>query len=189
MKKFRAARDGTAHARVVWLLMLGTAFLAGGCQDPVSTEAPSVKAVSPTASAAQNWERSSFFVDNVIFIDCLGENVRAFGEVLFQYHEVTTSSGNFSYHFQLRPATPNTPPFFVQGQTSGKLFRYKNGLPANESFHLGPGEVFTFVTLETYVAEDGDRLVGSLRVHLTVNANGELTVSRLEEGPLECVEK
>jgi hypothetical protein len=188
MKKFRAARDGTAHARGVWLLILGTAFLGGGCQDPAPTEARSVKVV-PTVSAAQSWERSSFLVDNVLFIDCLGENVRAFGEVLFQYHEVTTSSGNFSYHFQLRPATPNGPAFFIQGQTSGKLFRYKNGLPANESFHLGPGEVFTFVTLETYVAEDGDRLVGSLRVHLTVNANGELTVSRLEDESFKCVEK
>ena len=187
MKKPRTSRDVTAHALVVRLLILGTAFLIGGCEDPAPTEAPSVKVV-PTLSAAQSWERSSFFVDNVVFIECLGENVRAFGEVLFQYHEVTTSSGNFSYHFQFRPATPNTPPFFVQGLTSGKLFRYKNGLPANESFHLGPGEVFTFVTLEMYVAEDGDRLVGSFRVHLTVNANGELTVSRLEES-FECVEK
>jgi hypothetical protein len=189
MKKFRAAPYGTAHARVVWLLILGTVFLAGGCQDPVPTEAPSVKAVSPTASAAQNWERSSFFVDNVSFIDCLGENVRAFGEVQFQYHEVTTSSGNFSYHFQLRPATPNGPAFFIQGLTSGKLFRYKNGLPGNESFHLGPGEVFTFVIVETFVAEDGDRVIGKVNQHLTVNANGELTVSRDEEESFRCVER
>ena len=188
MKKFRAARDGTAHARGVWLLILGTAFLAGGCQDSAPTEARAVKVV-PTVSAAQSWERSSFLVDNVVFIDCLGENVRAFGEVLFQYHEVTTSSGNFSYHFQLRPATPNGPPFFIQGQTSGKLFRYKNGLPGNESFHLGPGEVFTFVIVEMYVAEDGDRLVGKVNIHTTVNANGELTVSRSEDESFRCVEK
>jgi hypothetical protein len=189
MKKPRTSRDVTAHALVVWLLILGTAFLIGGCQDSVPTEAPSVKAVPPTASAAQSWERSSFFVDNVFFVDCLGENVRAFGEVPFQYHEVTSSSGNFSYHFQLRPFTPNSPPFLIQGQTTGKLFRAKHGIPGNESFHLGPGEVFTFVINETYVAEDGDRLVGKLNLHLTVNANGELTVSRLEMGPLECVEK
>jgi hypothetical protein len=125
---------------------------------------------------------------DVVFIDCLGENVRAFGEVPFQYHEVTSTSGNFSYHLQVRPATPNGPPFFIQGQTSGKLFRYKNGLPANESFHLGPGEVFTFVTVETYVAEDGDRLVGKHHSHVTVNANGELTVSWLKDS-FECVEK
>ena len=189
MKKFRAAPYGTAHARVVWLLMLGTAILGGGCQDAVPTEAPSVKAVSPTASAAQSWERSSFFVDQVVFIDCLGENVRAFGEVQFQYHEVTTSAGNFSYHFQLRPATPNGPAFFIQGQTSGKLFRYKNGLPGNESFHLGPGEVSSFVTVETYVAEDGDRVVGKVRFHVTVNANGELTVSRDEDESFRCMER
>jgi hypothetical protein len=140
-------------------------------------------------SSAQSWERSSFFVDNVLFIDCLGENVRAFGEVLFQYHEVTASSGNFSYHFQLRPATPNAPPFFIQGQTSGKLFQLKNGLPGNESFHLGPGEVYSFGIVETYVAEDGDRVVGKLHLHLTVNANGDLTVSRMEEESFRCVEK
>jgi len=153
------------------------------------TEAALVKPVAPTVRAAQHWERSSFFVDDVSFIDCLGENVRAFGEVLFQYHEVITSSGNFSYHFQIRPTTPNGTPFFIQGQTSGKLFQYKNGLPGNESFHLGPGEVATFVIVETYVAEDGDRVVGKVRFHVTANANGELTVSRTEEESFRCVEK
>jgi len=171
------------------LLVLGTAFLTGGCQDPVATEAPSVSAVASTAGAAQTWERSSFFVDNVVFIDCLGENVRAFGEVLFQYHEVTTSSGNFSYHFQFRPTTPNRTPFFIQGETSGKLFRAKNGIPGNESYHLGPGEVVTFGIVETFVAEDGDRVVGKVNLHLTVNANGELTVSRMEGESFRCVEK
>ena len=186
--KFRAVRDGTAHGLSSWLLLAGSTFLAGGCQDPVSTEAPSEEAV-PTLSAAQGWERSSFVVENVLFIDCLGENVRVFGEVVFQYHEVTSGAANYSYHFQLRPATPNAPPFFIQGQTSGKLFRYKNGLPANESFHLGPGEVSSFVTVETYVAEDGDRVVGKLHLHLTVNANGALTVTRVEEESFKCVEK
>jgi hypothetical protein len=188
MKMFRAARGGTAHAAGIWLLMVGSAFIAGACQDPASTEAPSVKVV-PTFSAAQGWERSSFSVDDVLFIDCLGENVRAFGQVLFQYHEVTTSSGNFSYHFQLRPATPSSPPFFIQGLSSGKLFRYKFGLPGNESFHLGPGEVASFVIVEMYVAEDGDRVVGKVRFHVTVNANGELTVSRTEPETFRCVEK
>jgi hypothetical protein len=188
MKKFQVACDGTAHAPSLWLLTLGTVFLAGGCRDPVPTEARSVNVV-PSASATQSWERSSFFVDQVVFIDCLGENVRAFGEVQFQYHEVTTSSGNFSYHFQLRPATPNQTPFFIQGLSSGKLFRYKFGLPGNESFHLGPGEVASFVIVETYVAEDGDRVVGKVRFHVTVNANGELTVSRTEPESFRCVEK
>lgn len=152
------------------------------------TEARSVN-VGPSASASQGWERSSFLVDDVAFIPCLGENVRVFGEVQFQYHEVTTSSENFSYHFQLRPATPNQPPFFIQVLSSGQLFRYKYGLPANESFHLGAGEVTSFVTVETYVAEDGDRVVGKVRFHVTVNANGELTVSRTEPESFRCVEK
>ena len=188
MKKFRVVRKGTWHAPSLWLLTLGTTFLVGSCQETVPTEERSVNVV-PSASATQSWERASFFVDQVVFIDCLGENVRAFGEVQFQYHEVTTSAGNFSYHFQLRPATPNVPAFFIQGQTSGKLFRYKNGLPGNESFHLGPGEVSSFVTVETYVAEDGDRVVGKVRFHVTINANGELTVSRMEPESFRCVEK
>jgi hypothetical protein len=47
----------------------------------------------------------------------------------------------------------------------------------------------TFATVEMYVAENGDRLVGKHHLHLTVNANGEVTVSRLEMGSLKCVEK
>lgn len=188
MKKSRLARDGAAHAPSLLLLTLGVAVLAGGCQDQMPTEARSVNVV-PAASATQTWERSSFFVDNIVSIDCLGENARAFGEVQFQYHEVTTSSGSFSYHFQLRPVTPNGPSFFIQGLTSGKLYRYKNGLPGNESFHLGPNEVASFVIVEVFVAEDGDRVVGNVRFHVTVNAKGELTVSRTEPESFRCVEK
>jgi hypothetical protein len=188
MKKFRVARGGSAGAPSLWPLMLGAVFLVGGCQDSAPTEARSV-IVAPAASATQGWERSSFFVDDVVSIDCLGEDARAVGEVLFQYHEVVTSSGNLSYHFQLRPTTPNGPVFFIQGLTSGKLFRYKNGLPGNESFHLGPGEVASFVIVEMFVAEDGDRVVGKVRFHVTVNANGELTVSRMEPESFRCVDK
>jgi len=187
MMKLTPSHAVTAHPLPVRLLMLGTAFLIGGCQDSMPTEARSARAALPTFSAAQDWVRSSFTVDNIFFVDCLGEDVRFFGEVPFQYHQVTSSSGNFSYHFQLRPQTPNIPPFFAQGQTSGKLYTYKNGGPSNESFHLGAGEVFTVVGNETYVAEDGDRLKGKARIHVTVNANGELIVSRFEVGPHECV--
>jgi hypothetical protein len=159
-------------------LLLGV-FLIASCQGPESI-APSVTSGNPSFRADQSWERSSFFTENRIFAECLGEVVRVFGVVEFQYHEVTSGAGNFHFNFQLRPVTPNTPQFFAQGLTSGKLFQYKNGLPINESFHLAAGEVHTIVGNEVYVAANGDRLLVTYRLHVTVNANGELTASRSE---------
>ena len=180
-------RDGTVHTPCLWLLTVGMALLAGGCQDSMPTEARSVNVV-PSASATQSWERSSFFSYDVVLIYCLGESVRAFGEVLFQYHEVTTSSEISSNHFQLaRDAEPAT--LLHSGPVKRQAVPDKNGLPGNESFHLGPGEVASFVIVEMFVAEDGDRVVGKVRFHATVNANGELTVSRTDPESFRCVEK
>ena len=141
-------------------------------------------AVIPTRSAPGNganiqWERGSFYVDNPgLFIPCLGEDVRFFGEVPYKRHTVTSASENTSYHFQLVPMTPNQPPFTGVGNVSGTVWHYQNGLPINESFHLGPGEVLNVQVRESYYADNGDRLTSNVRIHFTTNANGELVVSR-----------
>jgi hypothetical protein len=182
------------HARALTFVRLLTLFLGGfllsSCRDTGAT-GPSAEHLSPTLStqASQSWVRSSFFFDNTGFVACLGENVRFFGEAPFRYHEVTSGSGNFSFHLQLVPATPNTPPFFAVAQTSGKVYLYKNGGPINETFHLAAGQVHTVIDNETYVADNGDRLTVSLRAHMTVNANGVLTVSRTEFTDFECVNR
>jgi hypothetical protein len=132
-----------------------------------------------TASASQSWLRSSLPVDNVVYCECLGEDVHWVGEFAFQFHEVTSGSGNYQYFWQALPITPKSAPFSAHGETSGKVFAAKSGSPVVETFHLGPGEVHTMVDKETYVAEDGSRLLVTYQIHVTTNANGELVVSKL----------
>ncbi len=133
----------------------------------------------PGNGAVTQWERDSFQVDNPgLFIPCLGEEVRFFGEVPYKRHTVTSASGNTSYHFQLTPVTPNQPPFTGVGNVSGTVWHYQNGLPINESFHLGPGEVLNVQVRESYYTDNGDRLTSNIRIHFTTNAGGELVVSR-----------
>jgi hypothetical protein len=155
------------------------------CGDPVTD--PPAMAPSFSTAADQSWQRSSFTVDGDVYIDCMGEDMHFFGEVPFIYHEVTSASGTFTYFYQLRPSTPTISPFLAQGETSGKLFTYKNGGPINETFQLSAGEVHTIVDREVYVADDGDRLEVELILHITTNANGDLTADHYDFSDFECV--
>jgi len=132
----------------------------------------------PGGGANQQWEHDSYYVDVNLFIPCLGEEVHFFGEVPYKRHTVVSASGNTSHHFQLLPVTPKGPPFTGVGVDSGTVWHYQNGLPINESFHLGQGEVLNVQVRENYFSEDGDRLTSIVRIHFTTNANGELVVSR-----------
>lgn len=175
--------------RFVQLLSLVIGVLAmAGCKDQLPTaplRAPS--SASLGSGADQGWIRSSFFQEGTVFVPCLGEYVRIFGEAEFQYHWVRSSSGGFNIHFQWRPVTPKGPQFYLQGISSGKLYQYSNGAPINESFHLAAGEVYSVHARETYVAADGSKLLNIFILHMTVNANGVLTVSRFESTGLTCV--
>lgn len=173
-----------------WLALF-IAFGIAGCRDyePTAPALSSPPSVANLSGAVQVWERVTVFNDNTFFIPCLNENVRIFGFVPYQYHEVASPSGGFHFTLQYRPQTPNLPPFLAEGQTSGKVFVYSNGRPVNISFHLAAGEVRTVVANELYVAEDGSKLFGDSRFHYTVNANGELTVLRNVEYDLTCGSK
>lgn len=133
----------------------------------------------PGDGADQQWERDSFYVDSVgVVIPCLAETMHFYGEVPYSRHSVTTPSGGTSYHYRLLPQTPNIPPFVGVGEASGKVYRFKNGHPLNESFHLAAGETLSVRIREMYVSDDGDKLVGNVHIHFTTNANGELTAER-----------
>ncbi len=185
---FRTGPKYSSAPRFVQLLSLVIGVLAmAGCKDQPPTaplRAPSN--ASFASGAIQGWTRSSFFLDGTVSVPCLGEDVRIFGEALFQYHEVLSSSGGFNFHFQYRPVTPNGPQFYLQGISSGKLYQYSNGFPINESFHLAAGEVHSIQGRERYIAADGSKLFNTFILHTTVNANGVLTVSKFESTGLTC---
>jgi hypothetical protein len=147
--------------------------------------------VAPEADAAvkltatSTWTRGSFFFDFVFdgSSTCVGEALHGYGEVPYQMHEVLNGHGGYSYFIQFRPQTPKGPRYSLTGVTSGTVWWYKNGLPYNEAFHLGPGQVYRWKAHETYDSDDGSRLFFERVLHLTVNANGELVVDRLDVGP------
>lgn len=165
------------------LVLLVASLPLLGCGGEVV--APEPVAV-PSLAASSSWTRGSLFLD-FTFGDvntCVGEELHGLGEVPYQWHEVLTNNGQYSYFFQFRPVTPWGPQYSLTGVTTGRVWWYKKGLPFNESFHLGRGEVYRWKAHETYESEDGERLFFERVWHLTVNANGQLVVLRVEgDGP------
>ena len=181
-------RSYTMRSIIPTLVLVSSIIGTIGCQDRAPTEVSDALVESPAFQADQDWIRDEIWIENTLFIECLGEEVRFFGLVPIQWHQVTSPSGNYNYHFQYRPVTPNTP-LFTAETASGAIYLYKNGGPINEAFHLGPGEVRTFISNETYVAENGDKLKGGFTFHLTVNANGDLKVLKLVPAEWVCIDK
>lgn len=175
--------------RLHTLIPVAVAAILSGCRgdnasptatNPSVAEGASVPG-SPAFSASDNstWIYSSFSVDYVRNdVYCLGEPMHFFGSSAFRYHEVTSNAGNFHYHLQFLPQTPNLPPFVGVGLVTGRVFTYKNGGPYNEVYHIGPGESITIIANETYIGSDGTTLGDTYRLHVTENANGVITVSR-----------
>ena len=144
----------------------------------------------PGNGADTQWERGSFFVDVPgILVPCLGETVNIFGEIPYTRHAVTTPSGGTSYKYQEVPLNRNQPPFYLVVESTGKVYRYQNGLPFNLSFHQAAGETFSLHIRASYVADDGDKLIGTFHLHLTTNANGELVVNRVYDSGWECIDR
>jgi hypothetical protein len=151
--------------------------------------APEVDAV-PSFSATTTWTDATLFID---FINtngvntCVGENWHAYGVVPYRMHEVSNAAGGYSYHAQLLPVTPRGGPrLSLTGLISGTVWWLKNGQSNNESFHLGKGQVYRYKFHETYQSDDGSRLFNDGWMHLTVNANGELVVARIEYLGVRC---
>ena len=83
----------------------------------------------------------------------------------------------------------NQPPFFAVVESSGKVYQWQNGHPVNQSFHQAAGETFSYHVRGSYVADDGDKLIGTFHLHLTTNANGELVVDRVSDSGWECIDR
>jgi len=161
-----------------------------GCNDGIGpTSGGSLSPNGPAFSASDNseWTYASSYVDYVrTDVTCLGEAVRFFGGTPYRYHQVTSNAGEFHYHLQFVPQTPNIQPFVGIGLSTGRVFTYKNGGPYNETYHLGAGEVFTSIAHETYGGSDGTTLRDTQFIHITVNANGTITANRLVPVSFTC---
>lgn len=172
-------------------LLLFTALTLTACTDPGPDQVLAPRQTAPpmasfAAGADQSWLRTSFNVDYVQFVPCLGENARLYGEVPFQLHTVANPAGGFNAHRQLRAITPNSPPFRVQVISTGKVYTQVNGGPINEVIHVAAGEVYSFHEVDTFRAADGSELYFTFVIHGTVNANGVATAEKFIFENVNC---
>ena len=184
MDKRQIALCGPGILLLSWLFAL---VPVAGCGEP-SSAAPQFRAETSRSSGAaeQNRVRGTFFNSHTFYVDCLGEDVRFFGDVEYTSHEVTTGSENYEVHFHYGPFTPNNTPFVAEGQSSGTIFSLRYGVNVKAMVRSGPGEGQAVVEKEVYIAADGRQLFLTYVLHLTVNANGELTVFNEEPLSITC---
>src|SRR5947209_3925236 len=108
MDKRQIALCGPGILLLSWLFAL---VPVAGCGEP-SSAAPQFRAETSRSSGAaeQNRVRGTFFNSHTFYVDCLGADVRLFGEVEHTSHEPTTGSGNSEVHLPCGPfATTNMP--------------------------------------------------------------------------------
>jgi hypothetical protein len=166
-------------------LLLVPVFLLACGEEPVAPDAE----VAPSLAASSAWTESSFVLDFVYLNGvntCVGEPWHGYGEVPYKMHEVSNGAGGYSYFYQFLPTTPWGPQYSLTGVWSGTVWWYQNGLPYNESFHVGLGEVYRLKWVEMYQSDDGQRLYNDGWLQLTTNANGELVVDRYENLFVRC---
>jgi hypothetical protein len=146
--------------------------------DAIPVEPPGVdeSAANPQFAANQTWVTGSFDVENFFFAECLGEELRFYGEVPFKWHRVFNSSGGYNDLFIAVPASPNVP-FMAEGLSSGIVWETRGGADP-ETSHAGPGEVIRLTIAEAYISRDGINFTAYGGFHITINANGDVTASR-----------
>jgi hypothetical protein len=141
-------------------------------------------AATPLFGANQVWVDDSFFADNLVYVECLGENIRFYGEVPYRWHRVFNSSGGYNDLFRLAPSTPQQP-FLAEGMSSGVVWEARGSTDPG-TYHAGPGEVIHASYNETYISPDGPTMKVYGGNHVTINANGEVTASRDSGFETEC---
>jgi hypothetical protein len=134
------------------------------------------QSADPGGGVGTGWEYGNLVVDIPgLVVPCLEETLRVVADWPIRSREIWTPSGGYHFAFQYPPATPsNGGHYLLIGESTGRIYYSQNGMPAHDTIHLGPGEVYRWRSHERYVSNDGIRLMLDQHIIYTVNANGEL---------------
>jgi hypothetical protein len=164
----RRPRIRRAACMLASTLALGGGALIGAT---LAVAGPAVSTSSPTTFAGTN--------------PCTGEAFSGTGTLHFLLSENLSASGNIQFHLNarldgLKAVTPTGKKYVVQ-----ETF--------NREFVIGRATEETFAITAHYVrvGEDGSLILGDdfhqyLRTHITSNARGEVTASRVEAEDAPC---
>lgn len=133
----------------------------------------------PGKGAYLEWERGVFGSSHDFYVPCLDETFLVEFELPFMTRIIQTPNGGWMALFKYLPNTPRSSGYItLTGLESGKIFRAPNGAPAlSDTWHIGPGEIYTLRSHERYVADDGTRLTIDWHFRFVMNANGEVVMN------------
>lgn len=154
--------------------VLAGVLLSAGCH-----EAPTGPSLSPPdpqfGASSETLVRDRFPLVNTVFNACTGEWVDIEGEFLVVVRQVLAPSGRSHFLVHVNVHVKGT------GQTTG------TGYVSNEQLNLvanggGSGaQVFVFeFRILTVSQGPSENAAGRIRIHMTVNANGDVTVDETE---------
>jgi hypothetical protein len=107
-------------------------------------------------------------VNYIVWNPCTMENVVCDGDIHMHGSTTVTPSGNvhLNYHENLQSVTG-------VGQTTGNSYNYVGVL--NENYNGNVGETYLYI-FNAKMVSNGDQYNQDIYVHITINANGEMTV-------------
>jgi len=170
------------------LAVLALFVACGESTDPVSPEAAAEnpELVSGTADAGALVEEGTgvFTFDDIVFFDCVGENVRSIVYAPYTYRLIQMPSGGFVYQETWDTgAVTGT----LIGQTSGIVWdRTNNVAPFIERSTGGGSGMIHYTFKGDFESDVGPDLKVHEVFHLSWNASGELVAAFYKP---KCVQK
>lgn len=150
------------------------ALILAGCDDPTT---PSARAVEPMASAfaaAATTDNEKFFIEQPVFVDCAnggsGEVVVLRGNLHAQFHTTFNDAGHVTIKTHSNPQGVSG-----VGEITGA--KYQGTGVTQDIFTATVGNQETFINNFRVVGQGpGNNFLVHENLHITVNANGTLTV-------------
>lgn len=147
-------------------LVLAACMEQGGLTDPAITPAFAASAVTTSTSVP---------IDLAVFVPCAnggsGEVVALSGRLHILTHATLNANGGFTLRSHVQPQNVSG-----TGQVTGD--RYRGTGVTQITTTANSGETFTFINNFRVVGQGpGNNILVHENVHMTVNANGEVTAS------------
>lgn len=158
--------------------VLLSVVLLAACSDTTSP-AGQVEDVGslPTASAGASTEKgtSIYVVNDLGFMDCVGEDVKFDAEIPFKYHIVSTPSGVTAHNDGF---IPNSAVGTAVGQTSGTVWTLDHVISPGMGVSTGSTSVAHFTATQFWVSQTGPTMHLTSVFHILENGQGGVVVEK-----------
>ena len=154
---------------------------AAACSEPTSAPADEDAGLSLTASAngtaVDRGDGVFAVVNDVLYLDCVGEEVRFNATVPFRWTLATTPSGHTNY---MATFIPHTQSGVAVGQTSGRVWTLNHVISPQGTRSTASTTVLTFTALQMWVTDGGPTMQLHTLFRVSQRADGTTVVDKFE---------